>query len=397
MEQTPEEIKKAALDNIEKVAKDAATQVVESVNKSVDDLKEELTNKSKDLDDKIGQVSAKLKEVSQTKSIKVTGDVPLESVIKHAITANSEEVKRNASGDVVKKSINLEEVKKDITDASFVGNALVNVTQRVRQGVYTNAYAPVWLRNLFPNVNTEGGSVVMPQVQEYTGGVAVWERGTGEDGSDAAKPDVNVVFKDVTITPKWIAGKMRVNRELLLNVPYLASSIPNTLLYSPVGLYAAENKMIIDYLNANSVAYSGDKTIGVEKLVDAALGQMMSNYLQADYVFLNNNDYVTYVALNKADGSGEYDLPNGLQVSIIDGSLFINQLRAIPVPSIPQGTAYVIASNEFEFVTRLGAELRMFEQSQNDAEVNKVLFRIEELAAFWVKDVNASVKVDLTA
>lgn len=400
MEQTPEEIKKAALDNIEKVAKETAVKEVEAVNKSVEDLKAELVAKSAEiteLNDKIGVVSASFKKLSQTQKSSEVSNIPLEEVIKHAIVSNK------ALGEAAylqtesaPTSVKLEEVAKDITNASFTGNSLINSTQVVRPGVYATPFAPVWLKNLFPQTSTDGGAIVIEQIKGYTGGVDVWTRGTGAAGADVAKPDVGIEFKDVTITPKWLAGKMRVNRELLMNVSYLSSSISNALLYSPVGLYARENKLITDYLAANAIAYAGNKTIGIEKIVDAAFGQMLGNYIQADYVFLNNFDYVEYIALNKAAGSGEYDLPDGLQVSVIDGALFINQLKAVPVPSIAKGTAYVVASSEFEFLTRMGAELRMFEQSKDDAEVNKVLFRLEEMAEFFARNLNGAIKITLT-
>lgn len=399
-----EETKKAALASIEATAKSAAENVV---TEKVQGLQAEISAKSalieglettiKDLDSKVTTISAEVKKQGQVtvKSVPVE-NITIEETIKFAILENKEEAEKAfANTSVAIKSVNLEEVKKDITNANWTGTSLTNQTQRVRQTLWTNPYAPIWLKNLFPQTYTDGGSVVIPQVQAYSGGVAVWARGTGSGGADVAKPDVNITFKDLTVSPVWLAGKTRVNRELLMNVSYLASSLPDMLLYSPVGLYAAENKMIVDYLAANAIAYAGDKTVGVEMIVDAAFGQMLGNYLQADYVFLNNFDYVEYIALNKAVGSGEYDLPNGLEVSVIDGSLFINQLRAIPVPSIPRRTAYVIASRDFEFLTRMLPELRMFDQSGDDAEKNKILYRIEEMVTFFTKNLNAAIKITL--
>lgn len=404
-----EEIQKAAEQKVKDVATNTATEVatkaVEPLNKSVEDLKAELANKSTELDninkkaeeaiETANKASAAVNKAGQIKGGQEVQNIELEQVIKHAILSNKEDINNAyANATAVGKSVNLEEVKKDITNASWASGALARSTDRVRTNLYANPYAPIWLKNLFPQTTTDGGAIIVPQVNAYSGGVAVWTRGTGQGGADVAKPDVNVTFKDITVTPVWLAGKMRVNRELLMNVSYLASSIPQTLLYSPVGLYAAENKMITDYLSTNAVPYAGTKTIGIEMIVDAAFGQMLGGYLQADYVFLNNYDYVEFIALNKASGSGEYDLPNGLEVSVINGSLFINQLQAIPVPSIAQGTAYVVDSSQFEFLTRMGAELRMFEQSQDDAEKNKVLFRIEEMATFFTKNLNAAVKIE---
>src|SRR5678809_1107935 len=88
------------------------------------------------------------------------------------------------------------------------------------------------------------------------------------------------------------------------------SSITNTLLYSSKGIFAAENKMITDYLAANAPAYSGGKTVVIEKLIDAAFNQLLGNYMKPTHVLMNQADYLTHVKFNKATGSGEYDLPN---------------------------------------------------------------------------------------
>ena len=144
---------------------------------------------------------------------------------------------------------------------------------------------------------------------------------------------MDIVYKDVTVPVKWIAGFTTVNRELLLNVNYLQSSITNTLLYSRKGLFARENEMITDYLADKAIAYSGNKTIAVEKLIDAAFNQLLGNYMIPTHILINQADYLTYVKFNKAAGSGEYDNPNDVLRGFSGTDLETN-VQFVPVPSL---------------------------------------------------------------
>src|SRR5690606_23764259 len=129
-----EEIQKAAEQKVQDVAKNAATEVankpVETVNKSVEDLKAELANKSTELDnikkqaeeaiETANKASAAVNKAGQIKGGNPVQNISLEETINHAIISNGDEIKEaytNTSKSA--KSVNLEEVKKDINDASW--------------------------------------------------------------------------------------------------------------------------------------------------------------------------------------------------------------------------------------------------------------------------------------
>lgn len=377
-----QEVINKAFEGKEYVSKEDAKKEAETlVQKAIEDAKKELQLGI----DKASSLAKKASQIERTES----GDMNIEKAIKTAIGENGEKLKSFRGGEI---GLQL----KEITDANFVGDALAHATTSVRPNVYNSPYSPFYLRNIFPNLTTEDGAIVIPQIQGYNGAVAVWERGTGEGGSDVEKPNVEPIIKDITVAPKWLSGTATVRRELLLNVKYLQSTITNTLLYSRVGLFAAENKMITDYLAANAVAYSGTRTVGVEMIKDAAFNQLLGNYLIPTHVLMNQEDYLKFIDFNKANGSGEYDLPNS-QLRVLNGSGLEVNLTVVPVPTIAPGTAYIVASNEFEFITRLEPELRVFEQHGSNVTLNKITFRAEEMAAFVTKDLNAAVKIDLTS
>lgn len=382
-----DEIKKQAEDNIKEVAMKSAQEVAE---KAVNEVKETFVSKE-DLEKHMSELKkadsenqAKIKELKQTSAIEKKS-VSIFDSISMTIKENAETLK----GVKDKTFIAL----KAIDDTSWAAGALARQTTNVRRDLYMSPYSPIYLRNIFPNVSTESASIVIPQVQAVTGAVAVYNRFTEATGStEQEKAEVTPTYKDVQVDVKWLAGFTTVNRELLLNVNYLQSSIANTLLYSANGLFAAENAMIAAYLAANAPAYAGAAAAGVEKLIDAAFNTLLGNYMVPTHILINQADYLTYIRFNKAVGSGEYDLPNDMLRGFTGTGLDAN-VQIVPVPSLVAGTAYVVAANEFEFINRLNPELEVATQHDTNFTYNKVTFRVEEMVGFIAKNLNAMVKV----
>lgn len=382
-----DEIKKQAEDNIKEVAMKSAQEVAV---KAVNEVKETFVSKE-DLEKSITELKkadnenqAKIKELKQTSATEKKS-VSIFDSISMTIKENAETLK----GVKDKTSIAL----KAIDDTSWAAGALARQTTNVRRDLYMSPYSPIYLRNIFPNVSTESASIVIPQVQAVTGAVAVYNRFTEATGStEQEKAEVTPTYKDVQVDVKWLAGFTTVNRELLLNVNYLQSSIANTLLYSANGLFAAENAMIAAYLAANAPAYAGAAAAGVEKLIDAAFNTLLGNYMVPTHILINQADYLTYIRFNKAVGSGEYDLPNDMLRGFTGTGLDAN-VQIVPVPSLVAGTAYVVAANEFEFINRLNPELEVATQHDTNFTYNKVTFRVEEMVGFIAKNLNAMVKV----
>lgn len=385
-----EKQKAEALENVKKTAEAAAKMTVEEAMKAVSEKMEEIAGKvgksvtEDDFKKEIAELQARVKQIKQTTSEEKTAK-SIKDAIADALVEGAEKLKNFRGEEKL--------VMKAVTDASWAAGALARQTTNVRRDLYMSPYSPIYLRNIFPNVSTESASIVIPQVQAVTGAVAVYNRFTAATGStEQEKAEVTPTYKDVQVDVKWLAGFTTVNRELLLNVNYLQSSIANTLLYSANGLFAAENAMIAAYLAANAPAYAGAATAGVEKLIDAAFNTLLGNYMVPTHILINQADYLTYIRFNKAVGSGEYDLPNDMLRGFTGTGLDAN-VQIVPVPSLVAGTAYVVAANEFEFINRLNPELEVATQHDTNFTYNKVTFRVEEMVGFIAKNLNAMVKV----
>lgn len=280
---------------------------------------------------------------------------------------------------------------KDMSFDDFSGTSYDTYTTDHRQDVFVQPYAPIWLRNLFPSATTEKGAIFYLRANGTTGAAAIWD---GRATPIGDKPSVDFLFESVTETVEWIAAITRIPREMLDDAAFLRTFIPNRLMYGPTGIMTAENNYIFDKLTdpANSVTYNGTRTLPVEKIYDAALGQLRDNYYNPSYILMNNRDMVNLIALNKAVGSGEYDLPPGMIVVINGNQLYIGGLPVIGMPQFGAGEFVVFDSRAIQFVSRLSPEVRVFEQDRDNVIKNLITFRAEERVALLVFDKNAVIR-----
>ena len=261
-------------------------------------------------------------------------------------------------------------------------------------GVYATPFAPVWLRNILTNVPVDSKTVEYVQenlaTNDSTGGAAdIWD-GDPVIAELEAKPQVLFNFEDATASVEWIAATTRVKRETLMDVGFLASYIPQQLVFGRRGILVRENALITSVLDTNSTAYDNRKTIAVEQIYDAAFGQIKDYYFNATHILMNHRDVVDLI-LNKATTSGEYDLPPGT-VSFAAGQLTIGGIPVLGLPQIAPGDWYVMDNTQVYFLNRMSTEVRMFEEDRDNVIKNLVTFRAEERAGALVLSDAAVIK-----
>jgi HK97 family phage major capsid protein len=144
----------------------------------------------------------------------------------------------------------------------------------------------------------------------------------------------------------------------------------------------------------NAVGYSGSRTNLVERIIDAMLVQLANNHHTANAIVLSNEAY-SEVVLNAASGSGEFDLPAVVTVDT-NGTLRILGRPVFSNSYLDQeGIAAIIGDwNEAQLLMRSAPRFRVFEQNNDDAEKNVLLFRIEERIALPIFYDNAFVTIN---
>ena len=209
-------------------------------------------------------------------------------------------------------------------------------------------------------------------------------------GEGATKPQFDLDLQEASVKAEWIAGWLRISRNMLDDVEgmttFLGSRLPELLL-------RAEDTQLLSGTGTspqlkglmtagNFTAATSAATIDVEQLIDA-IAQLENSDREANGILLNPSDYYA-IMKTKASGSGEYDLPYSL-VTIINGQLLI---AGVPVYKSTAMTVdkflvgdWVMGAN---LIFREPAKLEFFYEDGTNVRENKVTVRIEERVAFPV-------------
>lgn len=265
--------------------------------------------------------------------------------------------------------------------------------QDVRGPVIMIPYERQWIADLLPQGTSQGTQVIYPKENGIDGGAAAWTDQTQN------KPQVDFNFTSAVSPFVWIAGWAVVQRDMIDDITWMTSYLQNRLL---VSLKTAENDFVLNGVGAIpgfqdvAVTYNGGYKAAVDKIMDAGYGQIpagTSEFYYPTNAIINTRDVVT-IGLNKATGSGEYDLPDG-SVAFTNGGLTIGDLKVSGTTSCAYGTFYVLDNRATMFIRRLQPELRMFEDATL-AKKNQIMFRIEERSALIIFNNSAIVKGVLT-
>lgn len=378
----------AAIDAFEIKANASSLEVKKSFEKDIEDLKADFQTKSKLQQDHLDALDIRLKQAQSGQKTEIK---TFNQVLAEVIKENAEAIQGHRQGETLVMEM------KAVGDMSIAAN-FPNSTpwnQDVRGDIIPKPYDRVWLSDYLPQGSTTKGSVVYPKQNGGEGGAATWVNGSG----NKAQMDFDLTSQSAFV--KWIAGYVIVDREMLDDLDFMTSYIQSQMLIS---LKVAENNFIlngtsdtnpVDGLLDVATAYDGTFTAAVDKIVDAAYGQIPEDtfeFYQGNTAILNVRDGVK-IGLNKAEGSGEYDLPPGT-VYFQNGRLQVAGLNIATTTQLGADNFLAFDRAATLLINRLAPELRMFEDSTL-AKQNKVMFRIEERITLAIFNNAAIVKGSL--
>ena len=378
---------------VEKAAKiDSVQGEVTTVKTELESTKAELKSISDALVKK--DESDKKNQEALDKLIAKSQNVPLETekksfnqVLEEKLLEHQDDIMKMATKDKGRKtefSIHLDtKAVGDVSIANYTGGTR-GLTQ-LRSGLITNPARKVHVRDLVPTGNAGPGTefVYMKENGDGEGSIA-----TVAEGSTKSQFDVDLI--EASVKFETIAGWMRVTRKAMNNIQgftsYLQARLPEKLLrvedaqllngdgVSPniKGITAA----------GNHTAASGAATVDIEQLVQA-ISQLEELDREATGIVLRPSDYYALL-LNKAAGSGEYDLPNIVTVSP-EGMM---RILGIPTVASTAMTVDKFIVGDFRMGAQLliqeGIRIEFFEQDGDNVRTNKITVRIEETVAFPV-------------
>jgi len=229
------------------------------------------------------------------------------------------------------------------------------------------------------------------------------ESGPGEGAiapvaEGALKPQFDLDLEEATVQIETVAGWIRVTRKAMANIPgfisYLQRKLPELF------RKALDNQII--YGTGVTPQLKGILTAGNFTASNAAIGLPLVEKLildvsrledsferDANAILLRPAAYYSFF-LNKAAGSGEYDLPQG--VTIVNGRLSFLGIPAYPTTALT-GTDYVVADLEgAQLLTQEAMRVEFFYQDGTNVRENKVTVRIEGNFALPVYGQNYFIK-----
>lgn len=367
-----------ALNEKLKAVAEKSEAAVEAANKRI----EEIEREKGDLQAQVSRMEVNMKDAGGNGN---QNPFTFSEVMAKSIKDNIEKIQNYKSGDKV-----LLKAAGDMSFTNFVGDSYRMLTTDVQRSPLPLLTEQIWIADLLPKGTTKAGSIWYPRHTGGEGGADVWKEGNGN------KPIMDFDFDGTLDKVSWITGTVKVDRSMLDDIEWLTSFLQQNMW---LRLKRKENYQILngDGVGENlkgilplATAYSGDRAVSIERIIDAAYSQIGTGLGQANIALLHRSDIVKLM-LNKAAGSQEYDLPPGT-VSVINGQLNIAGLNLIGTSEITAGSFLVGDTRASQFISRMEPELRMFDQNENDARTNKILFRLEERAAlatyypqWWVK------------
>lgn len=354
------------------------------------EIKEDFAKKSLEFQEHLDALDVRLQKAKKGGNLETK---TFNQVLDETIRENAEKIQNFRKGDEL--VLEMKAVGDMSISANFTGSTTFN--QEVRNQLIQTPYDRVWLSDYLPQGTTNKGSVIYPKENGGEGGAATWVTGSG----NKAQMDFDIASQSAFV--KWIAGYVVVDREMLDDIDWVSSYIQQKMLIS---LKVAENDFILNGTSDSNpvqglldvaTAYNGSYTAAVDKIVDAAYGQIPEDtkeFYQGNTSIFNVRDAVK-IGLNKAQGSGEYDLPAGTVV-FENGRLRVAGLNIATTTQLGANNFLSFDRNATLLINRLRPELRMFEDSAL-AKQNKVMFRVEERITLAIFNDKAVVKGTLGA
>lgn len=373
-EKMKEGIKKdiAEVDLKIKAIDDKATNANTETTKGITEINDKLAKVIKAQDDML----AKGNEKKTTGQIKSFGELLSESM-----EENADAIAKFARKET--KSVQFQ--LKDVGDMGFAtnfGTASQSVAN-VRPGIITNPNRRVHIRDIVPQGTMDGSTFYyVKENGAGEGSITTWAENSG------AKPQIDLDLIEANAPAEYIAGWLRISKKMLADVKGMTAFLQMRLMEKL--LVAEDNQLLNGNGTApnisgitdtgNFTAANSSDTVDIEQLVMAISQLEDEEERYANGILLRPSDYYR-IALNKATGSGEYDLP-GI-VTLQNGIL---NIAGVPTYASTAANADQFIVGDFRMgallLTREPAVIEFFYEDGTNVRENKVTVRVEERVAF---------------
>lgn len=358
-----------------------ATETAATIETEVKGLNEWKTTKD-EADKKNQEALDKLIIDSQKRNVVVgTEKKHFRDLLADSLQENKDAIEKFAKKESREANFQLKAVgDMTLNSATTFPTANVSVTD-LRPGIIEQPKRRLHIRQLLTGGSMSGSHYAY--VKEIAG-----EGNPATTAEAAQKPQFDLRLQEVSVPAETIAGFVKVSRKMLRDVRALTTFLQSRL---PEKLLRVEDDQLINGNGTtpnisgitdagNFTAFSGDSTIWVEQLVEA-ITQLEEADRDVNGILVRPADYAQ-ILLNKASGSGEYDLPREL-VTYTNGQLYVNGVPVFKSTAANAGQFivgdWVMGAN---LIIQEPPIIQFFEQDEDNVQKNMVTVRIEETICF---------------
>lgn len=368
---------------------------------AIEQMQEELEGKLKEVDGKltiVNQYAEKIEEqVKAGKQLKPEQQKTFNALLGEAIEKGWSEIEKFKSRRKGEKPVFSLDLYPEETKAVGVMTITNNVVDAgayfttVLPGIRTLPNRKVHMRQIIPLGTMTGSTLTYMRETGGEGDLAPWAVGAG----DTAKPQLDRDFQEITVTAEYIAGWLRISRKMLDDMAALRSYLQMRLMEMYLKVEDAQilngngTSPQLEGLLTVAVVNPNNTGANIERLV-RAIAHLESSDYSATGIVLHPAAYYE-IALNKATGSGEYDLP-GIVV-IQNGQLYVAGVPVYKTTAIDAST-YLVGDFELgcQLFIREQPEVRFFEEDANNVTLNLITVRIEGRVALAIIRAEAFVQ-----
>jgi HK97 family phage major capsid protein len=322
--------------------------------------------------DEIEKLEAKQNR-SKMNQVEVKG---FNATLADAIEQNTDSLAKLARGEQKRSSFILD--TKAVGNMTEAVNLTGDITRQYANQVYALPSRKVHLRSLLPIGTINQGLFTFPYESGGEGNPGVQTQGSSKD-----QVDFDITMKDAPA--QYIAGYVRISRQMLDDIPAMTSFLQSRLLEKY--LVAEDAQLLQGSGTAPSLtglltvaaAATGAATVDVEQLVQA-IAQLESTNYSATGILVNPLDWAAI--MNTKNTNAAYSLPASTVVTT-DGS--------VSIAGIPLYKSTAIAVDKFlvgdwsmgaQIMQNQGISVQFSEFDADNFTKNMITVRVEARIAF---------------
>jgi HK97 family phage major capsid protein len=334
--------------------------------------------------DEIEKLEAKQNR-SKMNQVEVKG---FNATLAEAIEQNGDSLAKLSRGEQKRSSFILD--TKAVGTMTEAVNLTGDITRQYANQVYALPSRKVHLRSLLPIGTINQGLFTFPYESGGEGAPGVQTQGSSKD-----QVDFDITMKDAAA--QYIAGYVRISRQMLDDIPAMTSFLQSRLLEKY--LVAEDAQLLsgsgtapnLQGITGVATAATGAATVDVEQLVQA-IAQLESTNYSATGILVNPLDWAAI--MNTKNTNAAYSLPASTVVTT-DGS--------VSIAGIPLYKSTAIAVDKFlvgdwamgaQIMQNQGISVQFSEMDGDNFTKNLITVRVEARIAFPIYYAGAFVYGD---